>query len=187
MLRKISATLCGLMLCASLATAAPIIENAGNTAVTDDNPKFSVTSMSGMTAAMSMYTVWNTNGEKQVVFSVQKFRSAETMNSFEQTLLMIWNSPNQSYILGKKGIPTLVCVTNGTETAASFKSKMLGTELSTYHINRKMTGEAVAADEVFVELTQKDGSKVRVRIPSDVVKQWNDTAIADLKELRKNM
>lgn len=80
-----------------------------------------------------------------------------------------------------------MCVTNGTETATPFKTKMLGTEMATYHTNTKMMAEAIVADEVFIELTKKDGSKVRVKIPSNVVKRWNDTVTTGLKALKKNM
>lgn len=59
MLKKVSAVLCGVMLCASLAAATPIIEDVGNPASTEVNPKFFANAMEGMTQATSIYTVWN--------------------------------------------------------------------------------------------------------------------------------
>lgn len=67
MLKKVSAVLCGVMLCASLAAATPIIEDVGNPASTEVNPKFFANAMEGMTQATSIYTVWNEQGAKQVV------------------------------------------------------------------------------------------------------------------------
>lgn len=161
-----------------------VIENVGNQSIQEPNPNFSAVSSKGMKQVSSMYTVWNKNGEKQLIVNVSK----SVIFSNRDLSVTIWNNPQRTYLFTKKNQPRLVFIKNGQETVSPFtKTKMAGTDLTWYLVNANFFKGAVSADESYLELTDKDGTTVRVKIPQDVIKQWDEVINIDLNKATKDM
>lgn len=129
------------------------------------------------------YSVSQPHNNAYVDFEVSKERSAANIATSTTTILHIVNFSEGEIVLKQKNVPVLIIIKQGNIVRKKFKKQYWGADwFAEYKLPRTFFADAVNADETYIELYGANDKKIWVKIPQDVVAQFNEVFETDMKK-----